>query len=107
VTVLLFTSRISELLIAETAIAVLFILFNFIFHLSYRGIGVPFLYAIHITVPLTVFVAILFRSSSFRWKRAGLILIAVLMLVQNSIFISRTNTLLRDTTVKSPEKISL
>jgi hypothetical protein len=67
----------------ETRIALACVAFNLVFHYFYRGHGRPFLYSIHTAFPLGILLAQLYAAGAWRWRRAVLGLVVVLLFANN------------------------
>lgn len=78
-----------------------FIGFNLIFHFFYHGVGIPFIFSIHLVFSIIFLMMYSYRGVNFRFKSILLTIFTALVVINNSIFIARVNSLLRNA---KPEK---
>jgi hypothetical protein len=76
-------------------LALSFILFNLIFHFFYRAVGIPFIFAVHVTFSIIFLIASAYQNSGAGFKRIVLIIFLLLLFGNNFNFISSVNHHLR------------
>jgi hypothetical protein len=85
----------------DVQLAFSFIMFNLILHFFYNAVGIPFIFSIHAAFSIIFLLMYGYRESGFRFKRAFLILLTALTIINNVFFITATDDLLH---TARPEK---
>jgi Family of unknown function (DUF6080) len=84
------------LLSGELIIAMAIIVFNCLFHTVMHGLGIPFIYSIHVVLPLLYCLAAAYNVMDFRYKKVFLVVFVCTIIINNSLFLNRINVIIKN-----------
>lgn len=91
----------TPVLSGEVIIAIFIIGFNCLFHTFVHGLGIPFIYSIHVVFPLLFLLAVAYKANAFHFKKVFLVVFVCTVILNNSLFISRLNNIIKNDDLNS------
>lgn len=85
-----------RVLSSELIIAIIIIVFNCLFHTVMHGLGIPFIYSIHVVLPLLYCLAVGYKAIDFHFKNVFLVIFVCVVIMNNVFFLNRINVIIEN-----------